>query len=347
MELVNIHELETVYGQKTIELYHGDLTNMGFPVDCLVASAFRGGYIPRKNTLLGDLYEHHGILAGDLLKDAELDLIKPLNVWISRELSDSGFKRIAFVELLGTGQSFEFSIRNLFGLIRICEAYDIKIDSMAMPVLGTGNQMIPVREIMPVLLEHATKALKQITQLRRIIFVEKNKRKLNFLDRSMNRYLRRVPANLKSLPDTAYSQKIIDDLKHNLIRLRALLPPEQSSTVNDLFNKLISDNSRMFEIGILGRKLIEIMVRDILQQQFYFEELAKTITRLQEKSIAMWIISYLHLIRVFGNISAHSSDANPTKPREMNENDFDYLLFCLNRVTDFWYSYKMERGDKC
>ncbi|MBP6872893.1 MAG: DUF4145 domain-containing protein [Bacteroidales bacterium] len=343
MQLINIHEIESVYGNKTIELYYGDLTQMDFPVDCIVASAYRGGYHPTKGSLLGALHYNLGILAEDLMDHIDINLAEPLNVWISKELDHYDFKRLAFVEIVGTYQPFEQSIRNLFSLVRICEVYDIELNSIAMPILGTGQQRIPPEMIMPVLLEHSIKALQQVTHLRKVIFVELNEQKLLSLDQSMNNYLQRQPAILHGVPKTEFSQKVIDELLNNLVKLKAIIGQEQKSTINDLSYKLNSDESRIFEIGILARKLIELMVRDILKQDHSFEELSTSIRKLHEKNIALWIISYLHLIRIFGNISAHSDSSIPTTPKEMNENDFNNLLFCLNRVTDFWYTYKMEQ----
>ena len=85
--------------QKNIRVIHGDLTKID-GADVVVCSAFQGDYYPMHGTLIGALWRNKNILVKDLAHNPEIDL-RSMGCWISEELEESDFKRVACVELYG------------------------------------------------------------------------------------------------------------------------------------------------------------------------------------------------------------------------------------------------------
>ncbi|MGH7848110.1 MAG: hypothetical protein ACREQW_23450 [Candidatus Binatia bacterium] len=182
-ERLNIVGLDTAWGFKTIELYEGDLSADGISFDLLVASAFAGGYNPRPGTLFGDLKINQGIDMRDEETTAEYDFRRPLGLWISRELHGHSFRRILVLEMIGMQWPMEECIKNAFAAVAAVSAKGIDVRTLAMPVLGAGNQGIPPSEILPPLLRAAEASLRRHELPERIVFVEKDQREHDFSHR--------------------------------------------------------------------------------------------------------------------------------------------------------------------
>jgi hypothetical protein len=73
MERLNLIEIETRWGYRTFELYHGDITQLDEPVDLLVISALPNNYDPIPNTVVWALQERWSIIVGDLAQHPEFD----------------------------------------------------------------------------------------------------------------------------------------------------------------------------------------------------------------------------------------------------------------------------------
>ena len=110
--------------------------------------------------------------------------------------------------------------------------------------------------------------------------------------------------------------------------------------------KIKLDKVSHYEIGVLCRRLVEYMVKDVLEIKSLFKDLALTINDLRTKNIASWVISYLHILRTFGNVAAHSSQTSSYRPPSMNEKDLITLFICLNRSLDFWLWYRNFRSSQ-
>ncbi len=57
MSLINSIEIDTNSGYRSFELHQGDITQLGFPVDGMVVSAYAGGYTSLPGTVLGALHD--------------------------------------------------------------------------------------------------------------------------------------------------------------------------------------------------------------------------------------------------------------------------------------------------
>src|SRR5262249_17756873 len=84
MNRLNLVDVETRWGLRTFELYHGDLTRLGFKVDVLAVSAFAGGYQPTTGTMLGALRDNCGISVKALAEQREFDFCQAFGAWVGR-----------------------------------------------------------------------------------------------------------------------------------------------------------------------------------------------------------------------------------------------------------------------
>lgn len=350
MALVNLFEIETSSGYKSVELYSGDLTKIEERVDSIVVSAFKGGYTPIPGTLVGSLLENCKIHLELFAKEPEIDLRIPLNVWISKPIPNQNFNRIICIEIIDLifdQREIEKSIKNLFSLIALADSQDIKIESIALPFIGTGNQGIAPERILPTLMELSKRSLKNLSSLKKIVFYEIDEVKLRILNDELNNYLNRSKFETSSYSLENFQLTIKEDLLGYLIRLKSdsvTSFPGHQETVTDLIDKIRQDHIRPFEIGVLSRRLVEFIVKDVLEVKNFTKDLASSINDLKSKNIASWVISYFHILRTFGNVAAHSTEVNNYNPPAMNEKDLITLFICLNRSLDFWLWYRNYRN---
>jgi hypothetical protein len=181
----------------TIELLQGDLSAIpaDHAVDALVVSAFPNSYAPVPGTLFEDLLER-GLDMEEVARNKEEDLRARLGCWISRPLPAALAERFnvrrivcfeprypAFVQASGfDGRSIEQLVGFVFRCLNnfvIPETSadtvrdDYAIARVAMPLLATGNQRVPVDALLPQLLDAAIFWLEEglpIEQLKIVAF---------------------------------------------------------------------------------------------------------------------------------------------------------------------------------
>jgi len=62
MALLNTLDVETVWGLKSFDLYHADISKISKPIDILVVSAYVNRYFPTPGTVIEALHLNHGII---------------------------------------------------------------------------------------------------------------------------------------------------------------------------------------------------------------------------------------------------------------------------------------------
>ena len=169
------------YGhRKTIRFFHGNMAKTREAYDVVVCSAFRNNYIPLHNTLIGALRKEKNISLDRLSIDPELDL-RAAGCWLSKEI-EGNFRRIACLELLDLHNRHDPAMEHtkllkgafstLKYLLEQADAMDIPIRSVALPILGAGNQRISIEYILPPLFTQCTAMFSTIASLERIDFYE-------------------------------------------------------------------------------------------------------------------------------------------------------------------------------
>ena len=71
----------------------------------------------------------------------------------------------------------------------------------------------------------------------------------------------------------------------------------------------------------------------------YNHTIIECINELKTRDVADWMITYIHTIRVFGNLVAHETKPN-TIPTEINHKDVVFFSFALNRFLDLYIELK-------
>jgi hypothetical protein len=139
MRLLNQLAIETRHGLRTIELYEGDLTAIGFSADLLAILAFQSSYVPTRGTVIASLAKKLAIKVEELWENCALDLTASLGIWISRELKAGPFRRLLCVEIIGQDRSIEELIENVFVGLAVLEAKGMPVASNAMEQRGQNN----------------------------------------------------------------------------------------------------------------------------------------------------------------------------------------------------------------
>ena len=157
--------LETLvipYGKasRTIELYHGDLTELPpeQAVDLLVVSAFRGDYTPTPGSLIGAL-DQKGISVAELANHKAVDLREMASCWLSSEIRNPPpgvqFERLLCFEPEEPEQA-TMLVGDIFRCLVPVISAQIERTSVAMPIVGSGDMGLPAHEMLEALLDAAT-----------------------------------------------------------------------------------------------------------------------------------------------------------------------------------------------
>ncbi|MBZ0301682.1 MAG: toll/interleukin-1 receptor domain-containing protein [Anaerolineae bacterium] len=176
MRLLDSLTVHSPSGPRTIELYHGDLTNMGpeGAVDVLVVSAYPNNYAPTPGTLIGALYRR-GVAVSNLSLSKAIDLRENFSCWMSEEIRSQEpgiqFRRVLCFEPFLRGAPAEV-VGDIFQSLMPFVSGDLHVSSVAMPLVATGNQRIPLVDILEPLLEAAVHWLQIGLPLRRLLIVE-------------------------------------------------------------------------------------------------------------------------------------------------------------------------------
>jgi hypothetical protein len=176
MQILSQIKITRPAGNAVIELLHGDLTDIPkkHAADIVVVSAYPGSYMPIGKTLMADLY-HKGIVVEDLSKDKEIDLLKPLGCWLSKPLTEEQqerfhIKRILCFEPGKIDKENETVVGNIFRCINAF-AFDNHNNVIAMPVVASGNQKIPLEKMLPAMMDAGIFWLEKGLPLKCIKFV--------------------------------------------------------------------------------------------------------------------------------------------------------------------------------
>lgn len=342
MRRVNLVEIETRWGYRTVELYCGDLTKIDVAVDVLAVSSYARNYAPVPGTLIGALHSNCNISVLELSKSCEYDFRESLGCWIVRVNSGAKFKRIVCVDIVGGRLQVNELVENLFVALSILEMKGVAISNVALPVLGAGNQSLDPEEMIKVLLSTMQKHRDQFRELNQVLFVDINEDRAARLDRAINEQLGRIKL---VLPRGQVFDGLRKDLGKSLDAAEALAGVQGGSLFSDLRRLVNSDQSRWFEIGMVSRRMVEFMVKTILPPKEVGRDLEKSLERLPQHGIANWITSYMHVLRIFGNESVHHRETG-RQPASISQTDIALSLFCVQRLLDFWVEFERTKREK-
>ena len=335
MERKNIVGIDTQFGYRTLELYEGNLCTLGSPVDVAVLSAFAGNYDPIPGTVVGAMWETLRLDASSCRRDAEFDLTSALGVWISRPLHGFPFSRLLCAEFLGTALAIPDVIDNVFVGLSILEAKGGAVAKVALPVLGAGSQGLDPRQIIKPLLCAAEAFFRRSAGARSILLVDNNPNRVAELDRALDEVLGRAKV---FLPLSELLESLRQDVKNKLLQAADLFGPAHLDLRDDWLRLLSADRIRSFELGVLSRRLLELLVAEMGAPGK--DPLNKQIDALQAAHVAPWIRGYMHVLRHVGNESAHEGSQEARLPPSVEPADLGLCLACVNRLLEFWINHR-------
>ena len=176
MKLLSQINIERSPQTAVIQLLQGDLSAIPTEhvTDILVMSAFPGDYIALKGSLIYALNEK-GLSVEALAQKKETDLRHQLHCWLSRPLSLADQQKFNFKKILcfEPGEKIkepEESVGDIFRCINTF-AFDEENNVLAMPIIGTGYQQVPIEKMLPALLQACCFWLKNGLPLRCIKLV--------------------------------------------------------------------------------------------------------------------------------------------------------------------------------
>jgi hypothetical protein len=340
MQRRNVVGVTTRYGYRTCELHHGDITALDRNVDVLVISAVAGSYSRIPGTVIQALYERLGIDAGLFARDPEFDLRTALGVWISGPILNQRFTRIACAELRGSGLPVATILDNVFVALSVLEAKQIPVRTVALPVLGAGSQGLSAEPVANELIHAAKRYLMRANSAESVLFVEIDSRRADQIGEAMDAALGRVNA---IVPSAQLLHSVRGDLTHSVCEADDLFQPDKIALRDDWLRLLTGTDVRVSELGMLGRRLVELVVSRVdgrsagkLHERIYALE--------KHHNVAPWVCGYMHVLRHLGNEAAHEGHSVGREPPFIEEADLALSLLCIERLLDFWRGHSNHSG---
>lgn len=342
----NSYEFTTPYGEKCFELHQGNILDFDERIDVLIISAFAQDYIPVHGTLVGALCEQLKIDVSLLSASPFIDMRDEKGIWVSRKLKNSRFQYIMCVEFLdypGAGvdqEAVSRRIQNLFICLEMLEKFTSDIETVAMPLIGTGSQRIAKSIILSALFQYGSSSLKRCSSLRKVYIIEQRKEKIEAISDTMDQVLKREGQQIANVFRDKESREILQNID---IMMKELIRIRNKKKVNKTFVKLLDcikqQEVRYLDLAILARRVLELMMNEI-NSGAVNKSLYRKIEDFRRKEVAAsWIISYMHIIRILGNEQAHDDINHGKIPGEIMVTDQRIMLHCLEQLFAFWIQY--------
>ncbi|MFM7473112.1 MAG: hypothetical protein ACKO00_04270 [Crocinitomicaceae bacterium] len=327
MPLQNIVSISTNSGYKTIEIHHDDLSKLTWHTDVLVISAFRGGYVPVPNTLIEALQLNQSIEIEKLAKDKLFDFRDTLNAWVSQPLVGKSYSYIVCLEGMfeshhNTG-NIESHLEDLLAVLAVMQHKGIKIENIALPFLGTGNQGIPLDQLVPTLIKKSKELLETIQSVNTLYFVHPKLTHVEHINTEVNIYMKRGQDRLFKIREDLQLAEALDRISQKLLQLCQAMEFRNTKTIEEFATRIKEDDIRIYELGILARRAMERILKNMLPEDNSMT-LSELVGSLRQMNFSPWMLSYLHTVRSFSNFLSHENESEQPEKDMVRE---DYLFF--------------------
>lgn len=176
-----IAALHTSTGDKTIEVWCHDVTTFPVNLDLLTISAFHKSYNVQTRTMIGALYHQNGIDTNLYAGAPYMDLRDSAGCWLSAPVAKTEYNqhidRLGCIELSGsrtTEEEILLRIKSYCHFLDIAADSGVKMDTLGMPVIGTGNQKLDMNKILLPLSSEVVAMVKRNPNIHRLIFIERS-----------------------------------------------------------------------------------------------------------------------------------------------------------------------------
>lgn len=175
--------VDTPQGDKQISVLCGDIAELREELDVLTISAFYRDYAAVPHTLLGAL-DQNNISTARLSAKPFIDLRTTNNIWLSQEIKEGllPIRRIGCIEsptFYTSGDRTAIllnEIRAYFHMLEIASLSGAPIRTLAIPVIGGGNQRIDADLVKIPILNECFRFLKQNEQIQQIFIITRNRK---------------------------------------------------------------------------------------------------------------------------------------------------------------------------
>ncbi len=341
MSVHNIVPISTNSGFKTIEIHHGDLSQLGWNVDVIVISAFSGGYNPVKGTLIEALELNCNIVVRDLYLNNLFDFRDSLNSWVSKKIENNRFSYLICLEGMHYNPNqehlLEANLEDLLAVISVLQQKGISINSIALPFLGTGLQGVDKTILVPLLIKKTKELLETIPSVQTVYFVHPKIEYIELINTEINTLLHRGPDRLEKLRQDPEVAALLDGIYLKINKMKVQFGWNTVNSINELCQRIIQEDIRFYELGILTRRAMEAMLKSILKTDSYMT-LSDMVNELRRFNLSSWMLSYMHTLRSFGNFLAHDTETEDGQQLMIKE-DVLFFIKALDRFVDIISNY--------
>ena len=254
-ERLNQLDIDTRWGFRSFEVWHGDITKLNFPINLLLIA--QPGRYPTYS-LHRSLQSELSISVHDLKATQELDFVQPLGVWVSRRIENERVQRILCMEILPDNAAPQ-KIREAFRVFPILAMREIDIGTICLPILGAGGIGLRAEDVVGPILDGSLWTLTNIKETNRICFVDIDREKAHAMSGAMDDVLGRVKLTIAKGEDAERLRRAVSsavdkaetidsDIYKVALEIRAAIKPE----------------GRSVQVGNAGRQLSEYILQQIL-----------------------------------------------------------------------------------
>ena len=353
MANLGILPVHTRFREKHLNIVHGDLLEQN--IDQFVFSAYNGGYSPTETSIWGAAAKKYcgyplGFPKGDSRTPIELPGTNGVNLWgnpkrigdtdvvifETGKLFSQNYPLIA-LHMIGSGslsssRDLSYGLRKaLHNLHFACYELD-KTNQLGprlgLPLLGCGNQGLPVEKVVPLLKQFAENALSTIDNLDEIVIVAFSEDDAELLQKEFKLVSGQSPLlNKSTLP--SWQQTTLSALISELNQQVESLPLEQQESFRDVLVRFSQDPMDKEGIAISARAFLQKGLGATKGEGDLIHRIDHLNSQLGTPNI--WASSF-HLIRIIGNTAAHPSNA----VRRVNSADLVSILMGLKAYVAAW-----------
>lgn len=342
-QTINSVSVETSHGYKTFNLMHGDITQV--PTDLLVLSAYGNSVSPAEGQVVEALRRRGVVIAPEprWLNFSE-------RCWTSFQRQEGGGPLSALLtvfipQLAWTADPlpvFEEAVLGVFASLAALEYRREAYKRVSLPVLygqrilkehSRGEELYP--KLIETLIRQGLLWLKKSDQTHTVQFVVFEKEQMVAWDDAMNKTMGR------SLISAGSDAVLVSLCQEVMDAIRSRPDGRLAGAVVPLADALAHQDRLSIEnVCVWGRKLVETMLVTLLPALKIppGRDLAPNIDLLaRSKTVAPWIVSYMHSLRIFGNESVHARGDEPGyHPTRLEKSDLVSALSAMRSLLAIW-----------